>query len=505
MLIAIFVAAWAWFKTPLAFFRPADDAYYYFDVASHVVHHGTFSTDGLHATNGFHPLWIVVLMPFAAVFEAPSQGLVVSAQLISCLCTGFAVAGIAATARRGGLAPFAAALGALALFAPDWRGIVGAIVEGGLTLALLSWTAFAALRLRDRLEEGIAGTRDGVLVGLLAGFAVLARLDAVWTVGAVCLLVSFWISRSRNSKSITRPLALAVLGIPAAILGVYIVANVAATGHVVPISGQIKSSFPAVDFSSTYLRQYKMELLLLAVAAVALVVARLQSSRLFGLLLALTVGGAVQVAYVLLFVPRGVFWWYFVTLLPAGLLGLAVLIDAVVTKPWVRERPALLVAVRVAAALALLGPIGITLREKSFDGKYLADSGWRVESQRAGEWAGKHLPSGAVLAMVDSGAFGYYAPQEVMNLDGVISSYAFHDAVCAGNALQEMRRAGVRYVATHAADPSARITVKHIPCWADGPATTLTFRREDTVYRSAPYVHGGREVVFAIWRFPNRT
>ena len=351
VLIAIFVAAWAWFKTPLAFFRPADDAYYYFDVASHVVHHGTFSTDMLHTTNGFHPLWFVVLMPFAAVFEAPSQGLVVSAQLISCLCFGVAVAGIAATARRGGLTPFAAALGALALFVPDWRGIVGAIVEGGLTLALLSWMAFAALRLRDRLEEGIAGTRDGVLVGLLAGCAILARLDAVWTVGAVCLLVTFWISRSGNAASITRPLALAVLGIPAALLGVYVVANVAATGHVVPISGQIKSSFPTVDFSSTYLRQYKLELLLLAVAAVALVVARLQSSRLFGLLLALTVGGAVQSAYVLLFVPQAVFWWYFVTLLPAGLLGLAVLIDAVVTKPWVRKRPALLVVAGVAAAL----------------------------------------------------------------------------------------------------------------------------------------------------------
>jgi hypothetical protein len=34
VLIAIFVATWAWFETPLAFFRPADDAYYYFDVAS---------------------------------------------------------------------------------------------------------------------------------------------------------------------------------------------------------------------------------------------------------------------------------------------------------------------------------------------------------------------------------------------------------------------------------------------------------------------------------------
>jgi hypothetical protein len=154
----------------------------------------------------------------------------------------------------------------------------------------------------------------------------------------------------------------------------------------------------------------------------------------------------------------------------------------------------------VAFAFALLLPLGISLRRRSSDGAYLADSGWRIESQRAGEWAGTHLPSDALLAMTDSGAFGYYSPQEVMNLDGVISSYDFHDAVCAGRTREELRRSGVRYVVDHDVDPSARTSTVNVPCWPDGPSTALTFHRADEAYRSAPYKLGSRSVVFVIWR-----
>jgi hypothetical protein len=73
VLVLGWLVGWIVFGTPLAFLRPADDAYYYFDVASHLVHGRGLSTDGIHTTNGFHPLWMVMLLPFAAIFDAPSQ------------------------------------------------------------------------------------------------------------------------------------------------------------------------------------------------------------------------------------------------------------------------------------------------------------------------------------------------------------------------------------------------------------------------------------------------
>ncbi len=44
-----------------------DDAFYYFGVAEHVREGWWFSFDGLTRTNGFHPLWALVITPVLAV------------------------------------------------------------------------------------------------------------------------------------------------------------------------------------------------------------------------------------------------------------------------------------------------------------------------------------------------------------------------------------------------------------------------------------------------------
>src|SRR5512140_650811 len=44
-----------------------DDAYYYFKVAQNISegHGSTF--DGIHATNGYHPLWMLICVPIFAL------------------------------------------------------------------------------------------------------------------------------------------------------------------------------------------------------------------------------------------------------------------------------------------------------------------------------------------------------------------------------------------------------------------------------------------------------
>ncbi len=44
-----------------------DDAFYYFQVARHVVAGHGFTFDGINLSNGFHPLWMVVNLPIFAV------------------------------------------------------------------------------------------------------------------------------------------------------------------------------------------------------------------------------------------------------------------------------------------------------------------------------------------------------------------------------------------------------------------------------------------------------
>ena len=63
-----------------------DDAYYYFRIAQNIAAVGEGSTwDGLHTTNGYHPLWLLALIPFYVVWQGKAAGMVVPKVLAAAL------------------------------------------------------------------------------------------------------------------------------------------------------------------------------------------------------------------------------------------------------------------------------------------------------------------------------------------------------------------------------------------------------------------------------------
>lgn len=50
-----------------------DDAFYYLQVARVFAQKGILSFDGVHETNGFHPLWMLILLPFAFLVHEPES------------------------------------------------------------------------------------------------------------------------------------------------------------------------------------------------------------------------------------------------------------------------------------------------------------------------------------------------------------------------------------------------------------------------------------------------
>ena len=64
-LAARLIFAWGSLKNPL--FAQHDDAYYYYKIAWNIVHgNGICFTPGI-PTNGFHPLWLIILLPIYAI------------------------------------------------------------------------------------------------------------------------------------------------------------------------------------------------------------------------------------------------------------------------------------------------------------------------------------------------------------------------------------------------------------------------------------------------------
>lgn len=307
-----------------------------------------------------------------------------------------------------------------------------------------------------------AGPRTELLLGLLLGFACLARIDLAF-LGAFVLLMTVW-GALRGRLSPRRAVArLAWIGVGfAAVYGPWVAYLWSQTGDLLPVSG------PASRYLGEVTRQrFKTEhgyfmakvvrgaLLFhnpaflagtaaFAAAAVAAAVwrrddprvghavARLARLRLLALFCAV-----IYVAYV--YDHGG--WWYMQRYLsPILLLQFSVLCGAVAVLRRAVPRAAGAV-VAAACALAVVS----SLAAPGFWNLYSLDRS-ATSYRRAGLWAREHLAPGAVVGAWESGALAYYATQaDVVNLDGVVDRGAY-EALRRGELDGYLERRGVETV-----------------------------------------------------------
>lgn len=234
----------------------AADAFFYLTVAKRTAWEPLFSFDGLHATNGFHPLWQVYLK--AAFSALPSVFGSGKAQLLLTHATG----ALCVAASAVYLTLFGARLtrnAALALLAavPGFTYFLAALIDrdyGSLWSFANGMESPFSLLLFGLLLASLSKRRlfvsqrvlPCVLAGALLSLLVLTRLDDVFLVPAL-LVPLFWRS-GLSGRSFLRALALA--GIPALVVLAYMGLNLAYAGSALPVSGQLKGGLaPGTNLS----------------------------------------------------------------------------------------------------------------------------------------------------------------------------------------------------------------------------------------------------------------
>jgi len=159
----------------------SDDAFYYLEAARRTVEgHGWPSMDGVHLTNGFHPLFMALLVVLQAVCgtdPARIVGLSLALNLALNAAAAYVLLRAVVTAEaagEGGAAPVL--VGALAGASVGWMGHGLSGVETSLSSLVL---LVLALRWRTALGESVVrGRGPAAWDGLWAGLAILARTDA---------------------------------------------------------------------------------------------------------------------------------------------------------------------------------------------------------------------------------------------------------------------------------------------------------------------------------------
>ena len=404
-----------------------DDAFYYLQPAWNFVHDGRSTFDGIHLTNGYHPLNFLLVALLA--WGSTKSGLVaVTFAVHSLLAIGACALAVEAFGPRRYLL---ASLGAFVVVASP-AFLLFVYLSMGLEAALVVLcTAGMCVALRAALRREGVSIRSNLVFGVSIALLLLARLDTIIPVAVVLTGFLGVQVAGRGSASLVervRGMA-AVVVVPVVLLGTYLLVNWVTMGHVVPISGHVKgetafgnnSWHPSTRGSpgGIAITLFPLGMQLAAAGVAAFRIWRRHEPRdtAYAVMLG-SLGGVAFYAYLASGVGN-VFRWYFAFPIGCAIVGAAYLARLAETA-WLTGEPrrrawaaGVLLAAGVAANLACVAWLGSRTASTAFQLKKV--------SELVGTWGGAR----AVTATLDAGVIGYFAPGRVINLDGLANDFDY--------------------------------------------------------------------------------
>lgn len=409
-----------------------DDAWFYLQIGRNLALGLGSTFDGETLTNGYHPLWQAVVALLGLV-STDRTWMLYSALSLQIVAVVAALGLLYAHAVRRG-APWPIGL-PLALLLSQYTD-KGWLSEGPLVALLLA----AVLS-----TQGVA---SGVLLGLL----FLARLDTVFFVGALLVL----------RRCPRTALGAAAIAVP------WVLYTLATTGHLVPVSGAIKSTFPVPDLSDPLLKVGWTGVAAALGSGVALGFAAVRPERRV-LLGSLGAGGLIHAVYTALF--TGPLWstfvpyYWIVGTAAAGLAMGELLVLYLARLPSIPpDKRRVLVGV-IAAGLALAG---------------LGRAGQSIFQQdptiELGRWIGTELPDARVAVLDAPGRIAWFSGRPVFAFDGLTRDHGFSEALVSQGAEGWARAHGI----THLVAYDVPIELPWASITSDDRSTTVRFRAPAT-------------------------
>lgn len=507
-----------------------DDGFYYLQIARNLARLGRQTFDGIHWTNGYHPLWGWILAGFAFPFRQLDSVVLFRAALL-----------LNAVVYCSGLWIFARAWNKLIPRAWLLLLTMSAVVivtsytwlmETALVVLLLGLLVAWVSKLVDscrRAQERGYWIRLGFILSLLG----LARLDAVF-VGAFMFITAVGLTWQKDSGGGNwKPIWTIVTSV--VLLGSWLLFTRVSSGHWGTISGALKMHAAVTPPEHSLVRTWKLvDPLTKFSAAVCLIYlgayaaryvrprfvsragaqagndnilpyearvgkAASRENRAEAMVLAFSAAAVAHLVFQFLLVPWQGFAWTYIFQRLALLVIVALLLERALSSGS-RIRRALAHGTVVLVSGLLLGTwlfrAARELREPQ---------AWTYHAYLAAEWARRYLPGGSVLATKDAGVLGYFSERPVVNLDGLVNNWEYQEALRLDKHVDHLRDAGVTHLVQHNVEEHALNRPYRFWFYSalySREATPLFLHPNRMVYKGIPFRHGNGRVHVLIWKFP---
>lgn len=440
-----------------------DDAFYYFEIAGRVWQGEGVTFDGMNSATGFHPLWLLAILPF---FAGGTAGAVLPVKLVlflqTCIhfLTALQLTRLNLRITKNALASTLLGVGFLVNVWSVHESING--LETALALFLAVTALQGILECQSGRARGDRSRWNDVRLGAVLSLCYLARSDMALLLFVPCLILLRGIREHWQGTSI-------IAGLPATTIMAASLSNMVLTGQALQSSamavphvmhanfahGVDNLSYGQIGAMCLYgFRQTWRQVWSYAgpIAPAALIGSTLAClvimigagekgtlhRRAFCVVL-LFVGGIMALHGVhgaIRWYPRT---WYFVYwLVPLyvvpGLLMTMTLERIKEGKPRVERLCIVLIAV-------------VVLTEIQHTARWSTHPlfSWQAEAMQGVEAFDSHLPAGEPLGSFNAGLIGYMIDRPVVNLDGVVNEGA-HRAIRDSNLAAYLRSEGIEYV-----------------------------------------------------------
>ncbi len=412
-----------------------DDGFYYLQIARNVANGAGSTFDGLHPTNGYHPLWLLCLIVLARPFPAPEDLLLASFGLQMLLAAGTTLLVWRLASRLvGSAAAVVAAAVWIRIQCTYWMSWAG--MEFGLQALLVVGLLDLYLRGSSR-RTGRTSSSWPLQLGLVSSLAFLARLDNVLLAGLLGLTLAWRDRLARRS--------LALFAVPVVFtVTAYVAFNDGHFGVPWPVSGAMKRawSFDALGQDPLYQahgwwiakawtlwtplaslnRSHAISLLLGALGGITWIAVVGRRSPMIRTLWPMAFFALMQYfAYAAVFHGGFSFQpWYFVAQPLITTLFAAWLVDQTCVTTLIRHPTGRRAAIAGVVAVVMVSTAINTARFHNQQGRFSHEPLYV-----AAGWSRTHLPADARIGAWNAGILAFFSDRQVVNLDGLVNSWPF--------------------------------------------------------------------------------